>query len=77
MRCDAQQQQQEQQQNARERERERERENERASSERRGESQRLDSGLNVDSAIRLGGNPKMPFRASLIDRLGRTGFFVL
>ncbi len=59
------------------RERERERENERASSERRGESQRLDSGLNVVSAIRLGGNPKMPFRASLIDRLGRTGFFVL
>jgi hypothetical protein len=58
-------------------EKERERENERASSERRGESQRLDSGLNVVSAIRLGGNPKMPFRASLIDRLGRTGFFVL
>jgi hypothetical protein len=51
---------------------------ERASREgERGESQRLDSGLNVDSAIRLGGNPKMPFRASLIDRLGRTGFFVL
>ncbi len=40
-----------------ERERERERE----------QSQRLDSGLNVVSAIRLAGNPKMPICASLMD----------
>ncbi len=38
-----------------ERESERERERERE----RGQSQRLDSGLNVVSAIRLAGNPKM------------------
>ncbi len=52
-----------------ERERERERE--------RGESQRLDSGLNVLPAIRLAGNPKMPVCASLIDLLGRTGFCIV
>jgi hypothetical protein len=77
MRCDARQQQQ-QQSKMREREKERasvERERERE--RERGQSQRLDSGLNVVSAIRLAGNPKMPFCASLIDPLGRTGFCIV
>jgi len=73
MRWNAQQQQQmgesERERASVERERERERE--------RGESQRLDSGLNVLPAIRLAGNPKMPVCASLIDPLGRTGFCIV
>jgi hypothetical protein len=75
MRCDAMQfNAQQQQQNGRKR-----KPNERASREERERererSQRLDSGLNVVSVIRLAGNPKLPFCGSSIDPLGRTGFF--
>ncbi len=78
MRCDAMQfnaQQQKQNRRKRRSKHERASREERERERERGQSQRLDSGLNVVSAIRLAGNPKMPFCASSIDPLGRTGFF--